>query len=76
MNWMWKGDFIPANRSEYELIKTQLESERFPDPKSKEKTIGFFELPKNIQNENLVKRLKDYSKKVYTVNHRTKIEER
>jgi len=27
MNWTWRGEYVPASRSEYELVKTQLESE-------------------------------------------------
>jgi DNA polymerase epsilon subunit 1 len=44
MNWTWRGDYLPTTRSEYELIKSQLESERFPDPRNKDRKIGFYEL--------------------------------
>ncbi|RLN54924.1 hypothetical protein BBJ29_009366 [Phytophthora kernoviae] len=30
MDWVWRGDFYPANRPEYYSIKTQLEYENFP----------------------------------------------
>lgn len=33
MKWVWRGDYIPADRSDYEWIKAQLESEQFPNPK-------------------------------------------
>lgn len=125
MGWLWKGDFIPANRSEYDLIKSQLESERFPvkskpkkptednskgnakqgnksfnkqgdssnqknsetennsDNNKKSKfvdgngaTVGYYELSASEQTSLLKSRLKDYSKKVYKVNHRVEVEER
>lgn len=28
MEWSWRGEYLPANRSEYERIKLQLESEK------------------------------------------------
>ena len=64
MEWTWRGDIIPANRSEYELIRTQIESERFPDPKKQKETVGYYELSQQEQVEKLHERLKDYSKKV------------
>ncbi len=76
MKWLWKGDFLRANRPELELIKTQLESERFPDPKNKEKNVGYYQLSQVDQNTLLKDRLKDYSKKVYKTAHKTHSEER
>lgn len=71
MEWTWRGDTIPANRSEYELIRTQIESERFPDPKKQKETIGYYELSNADQISKLKDRLKDYSKKVYKSTHKT-----
>ncbi|XP_063000313.1 DNA polymerase epsilon catalytic subunit A-like [Elgaria multicarinata webbii] len=30
MTWQWRGEFMPASRSEYHRIQQQLESEKFP----------------------------------------------
>lgn len=30
MSWIWRGEVIPASRSEYQRIQQQLEMERFP----------------------------------------------
>jgi DNA polymerase epsilon subunit 1 len=76
MTWVWRGDFVPANRSEYELIKTQLETERFPDPRNVKDSIGFYELSAADQQTTLKQRLKDYSKKVYKTTHKTVEEDR
>jgi DNA polymerase epsilon subunit 1 len=76
MAWTWRGEYLPANRSEYDLIRLQLESEKFPDPKNKEKMLGYYELSPEAQQEKLKTRLKDYSKKVYKVTYETTEEER
>lgn len=65
MNWHWKGEVSPVPRSDYNMIKMQLESERFPHATEKGKTIGFFEFPLKKQQEMLNTRLKEYSKKVF-----------
>jgi DNA polymerase epsilon subunit 1 len=73
MKWVWRGDYIPANRSEYELIRTQIESERFTVAG---KSVSYFELEPKQQLEKLVARLKDYSRKVYKRSHVTEETER
>ncbi|OWR54597.1 DNA polymerase [Danaus plexippus plexippus] len=30
MDWTWRGDYLPATRSEYQRIQQQLETEKFP----------------------------------------------
>ncbi len=76
MTWTWKGDYIHANRSEFELVKTQLETERFPDPKGYKDSVGYYELTPVDQHNKLKQRLKDYSKKVYKTTHKTVQEDR
>lgn len=39
-------DYILADRRDYEMIKLQLDSERFPDPKGKKE----FAYSKNVYN--------------------------
>jgi DNA polymerase epsilon subunit 1 len=70
MEWKWRGEVIPATRHEYNLIKTQIESERF--------TVGgekkhYFELPRAQQIDLLKARLKEYSRKVYKKLHQTTV---
>ncbi len=44
-NWTWRGELFPATLAEHEQVRTQLESEKFPSPYNKEKTVTFFQLP-------------------------------
>ena len=30
MPWMWRGEIMPASRSEFQRIQQQLETEKFP----------------------------------------------
>ena len=30
MPWMWRGEVMPASRSEFQRIQQQLETEKFP----------------------------------------------
>ena len=30
MSWMWRGEFMPATRGEFQRIQQQLENEKFP----------------------------------------------
>lgn len=64
MNWVWRGDYNPATRGDYERAKDQLSRERFENGK------GFHELDEKEQAGLISKRLKDYSKNAYK---RTKV---
>jgi DNA polymerase epsilon subunit 1 len=75
-NWTWRGDLFPSSMPEYEQMRTQLESEKFPDPRNKDKTVTFFQLPLATQQLKLKQRLKDYCRRVYKKNHVTVVEER
>jgi hypothetical protein len=44
-HWTWRGELFPATLAEHEQVRTQLESEKFPSPYNKEKTVTFFQLP-------------------------------
>ncbi|PRP86874.1 hypothetical protein PROFUN_03622 [Planoprotostelium fungivorum] len=84
MTWTWKGDYMSANKQEYEMIKSQCESQRYPVPANWSKRnygkipkdIGFYQLPPDEQNEKIKTALKEYSKKVYKVTHKTHTEDR
>lgn len=59
MNWVWRGDYNPATKSEYDRTKDQLSRETFEDGKS------FHELSESEQASKIAKRLKEYSKNAY-----------
>lgn len=42
MRWVWRGEYLPATRAEYEVIATQLAYERVNDQ-------PFAELPESMQ---------------------------
>lgn len=67
--WAWRGEFFPAEMSEYGMIKRSLQNERFPNPKPWLAPRTFDELPYAEQATLIKKRLSDYGKKVY---HRIK----
>ena len=65
MTWSWRGEFYTAKRSEYRMIKNQIESERFPLPYNNQKLVPFLDLPENERHRLLTKRIAEYSQKVY-----------
>ncbi|OWZ18951.1 DNA polymerase epsilon catalytic subunit [Phytophthora megakarya] len=80
MDWVWRGDFYPANRPEYYSIKTQIEYENFPLEKrggmtnmepgkghnrGAQSTVPFAQLPKDKQEQLLKQRFKSYCSSVY-----------
>ena len=75
-NWTWRGELFPSTRAEYEQIRTQIESEKFPSPYNPNKTVTYFQLPAATQELKLKQRLRDYCRRVYKKNHTTVIEER
>ena len=66
LEWIWRGDYNPATKGEYERAKDQLSRERFDDGKS------FHELDDATQAKLIATRLKQYSKNAY---NKTKITE-
>ncbi|XP_004343753.2 DNA polymerase epsilon catalytic subunit [Capsaspora owczarzaki ATCC 30864] len=76
MKWLWRGEYLPATRSEYEMIKLQLEAERVPGLQPGDPTRSYHELPSEEQVSLLKDRLKKYIKNAYKKNKITKIEER
>ncbi|KAG7176387.1 DNA polymerase epsilon catalytic subunit A-like [Homarus americanus] len=76
MSWIWRGDVIPASRSEYQRIQQQLETERFPPAFPGMKHRAFHELNKEEQAAAEKKRLQEYCRKAYKKIKETRTEER
>ncbi|KTW31242.1 DNA polymerase epsilon catalytic subunit [Pneumocystis jirovecii RU7] len=64
MTWSWHGDFFPAKRDEYNMIKHALRNESFPG-KVSGTSKSFDELPVLEQSSIIQKRLTEYCKKIY-----------
>lgn len=69
LDWSWRGEFYPAEMSEYNMIKKTLQNEVFPNTKSWLPPKKFDDLTYNEKSLLIKKRLSDYSKKIY---HKTK----
>uniref|UniRef100_A0A4W3JAW6 DNA polymerase epsilon catalytic subunit n=1 Tax=Callorhinchus milii TaxID=7868 RepID=A0A4W3JAW6_CALMI len=76
MTWTWRGQFMPATRSEYHRIQQQLESEKFPPMFPNGRPQAFHALNREEQAKYEKKRLADYCRKAYKKIHNTRIEER
>jgi len=76
MPWSWRGEFLPAQKNEYNMVRHALENERFPGryPNSPPRT--FQDISVEEQATMVKKRLTDYSKKIYHKIHETKTIER
>ena len=76
MPWMWRGEVMPAGRSEYQRIQQQLETEKFPPKFPGGDARAFHQLSKEEQAASEKKRLAEYCRKAYKKTHVTKLEER
>nr|XP_022913041.1 DNA polymerase epsilon catalytic subunit A [Onthophagus taurus] len=76
MAWMWRGEHMPASRSEYHRIQQQLETEKFPPQFPGEPQRAFHQLPKKEQSEHEKKRLQLYCRKAYKKIKITRVEEK
>lgn len=72
MPWAWRGEFLPAKRDEYNMIKRAIGNERFPSRNKKGLMRSFAELSVEEQAGIVKKRLQDYSKKIYHKIHDSK----
>ncbi|KAK9238698.1 hypothetical protein V1525DRAFT_431564 [Lipomyces kononenkoae] len=63
--WMWRGEFFPAKKDEYNMIKRALSLEKFPAKYSGQPARMFSDLPMSEQNLLIKKRLSDFSRKIY-----------
>ncbi|KAG7364476.1 DNA polymerase Pol2 [Nitzschia inconspicua] len=66
MEWVWRGDYSPAGKLEYDRTKDQLSREVMKDGQN------FKDLPESEQEKMVASRLKEYSRNAY---RRTKITE-
>lgn len=76
MPWSWRGEFLPAHKNEYNMVRHALENERFPGRFPKSPVRTFQDLSSEEQATMVKKRLSDYSKKIYHKIHETKTIER
>ena len=76
MDWLWRGEMLPATRNEFQRIQQQLETEKFPPLFPGGPTRAFHELSKEDQAEYEKKRLSDYCRKAYKKTKVTKLETR
>ena len=76
MPWSWRGEFLPAQKNEYNMIRHALENERFPGRYANSLARTFQDLSIDEQASTVKKRLQDYSKKIYHKIHETKTLER
>ncbi|KAL9600996.1 MAG: hypothetical protein Q9219_002818 [cf. Caloplaca sp. 3 TL-2023] len=76
MPWSWRGEFLPAQKNEYNMVRHALENERFPGKHANSLARTFQDLSVDEQASAVKKRLSDYSKKIYHKIHETKTIER
>ncbi|PPQ88162.1 hypothetical protein CVT25_005127 [Psilocybe cyanescens] len=76
LDWAWRGEFFPAHRDEFNMIKHALNQETFPAKRPGGPTRRFNDLTVAEQTALLHKRLGDYSRKVYKKTKDTKVETR
>ncbi|KAB8292935.1 hypothetical protein EYC80_007299 [Monilinia laxa] len=65
MPWAWRGEYLPAKRDEYNMIRHSLENERFPGKYPTQPTRTFQDLSYDEQASLIRKRLQTYSQKIY-----------
>ncbi|KAK9473977.1 TCP-1/cpn60 chaperonin family-domain-containing protein [Dipodascopsis tothii] len=63
--WMWRGEYSPSHKDEYNMIRRTLEAETFPGRHPKAPPRAFAELPRAEQSAHVKKRLAEYSRKIY-----------
>lgn len=73
MTWAWRGEYFPAQRDEYNMVRHALNQEWFPPKKPDAPRRRFTDLSQAEQTALLHKRLGDYSRKVYKKTKETKI---
>ncbi|KAH6721590.1 hypothetical protein BKA61DRAFT_700280 [Leptodontidium sp. MPI-SDFR-AT-0119] len=76
MPWAWRGEYLPAKRDEYNMIRHSLENERFPGKWPNSPARTFQDLSPDEQSTLVRKRLQVYSQKIYHKIHESKTIER
>lgn len=74
MEWLWRGEMLPASKSEFQRIQQQLEIEKFPPLLPDGPQRAFHELSREDQAAYEKKRLTDYCRKAYKKTKITKLE--
>ncbi|KAA8646060.1 DNA polymerase epsilon catalytic subunit POL2 [Aspergillus tanneri] len=70
--WAWRGEFLPAKRDEYNMIRQAVANERFPGKTKHSPMRLFSDMSSDEQASIVKKRLQDYSKKIYHKIHDSK----
>ncbi len=76
MPWAWRGEYLPAKRDEYNMIRNSLENEKFPGKWPNSPARTFQDLTYDEQTTLIRKRLQIYSQKIYHKIHESKTIER
>ena len=76
LTWAWRGEFFPARRDEFNMIRHALNQETFPPTRPGGPQRRFPDLSQAEQTALTHKRLGDYSRKVYKKMKDTKVENR
>jgi DNA polymerase epsilon subunit 1 len=76
MQWCWRGECYPGTRAEFNMIKSQLMTEKFPPKVKGGEQRDFTQLSSSEQATLIHKRLGDYCQKVYKRKKETKLVER
>jgi DNA polymerase epsilon subunit 1 len=72
MDWTWRGEFFPARRDEFNMIRHALSQENFPPKKPGRLPRRFPDLSDAGRTALMHKRLGDYSRKLYRKTKDTK----
>ncbi|THH04963.1 hypothetical protein EW145_g5144 [Phellinidium pouzarii] len=73
MTWAWRGEYFPAQRDEYNMVRHALNQEWFPPRRPDGPQRRFTDLSQAEQTALLHKRLGDYSRKVYKKTKETRV---
>ncbi|EAQ83561.1 conserved hypothetical protein [Chaetomium globosum CBS 148.51] len=65
MPWAWRGEYLPAKRDEYNMIRHALENEKFPGKFANSPLRSWQDLSLDEQTTLTKKRMQLYSQKVY-----------
>ena len=76
MPWAWRGEYLPAKRDEYNMIKNALNNEKFPGKWPNSPARTFQDLSSDEQASLVRKRLQMYSQKIYHKIHDSTTQER
>ncbi len=76
MTWAWRGEYFPAQRDEYNMVRHALQQESFPGRRPQDPKRKFDDLTEAERTALVHKRLGDYSRKVYKKTKETKVIQR